>query len=63
MSTVLKVGVRKERIILVGPWDYLNRHCPLLDEYLEDYRPWAGELSAVNAIGPLQSRISPTVTL
>ena len=29
----------------------MQRHHPLLENYLEDYRPFAGGLSAVNVIG------------
>ena len=42
-------GCEKERPILIGPW--LPAKAAPVWIYLEDYWPWADELSAVNAIG------------
>ena len=46
---MVNVGIKGS---FLCPWGYLNRQRPLLELlYRKDYRPCAGEVLAVNAIG------------
>ena len=52
MSTVPTVGVGNDARAIIGSWGYSTRIAiSRYSSYLGDYPPYAGGLSAVNAIG------------